>query len=80
MKRPWCYLRALGADKHTDKMAGVDLPVEVGNVLLAVQSSWYMSLIEATRTHLSCISDLDALKQVRQFLHYFANMSQMRIQ
>lgn len=43
--------------------------------LLDPQSAWYLSLIEAHR-HLP---DRELLQTVRQFLHYFANMAQMRI-
>lgn len=39
------------------------------------QSAWYLDLVES----LGPRSDFEALLQVRQHLHYFANMAQMRI-
>lgn len=40
------------------------------------QAAWYLSLIERGEK----LSDIDLLRDIRQFLHYFSNMSQMRIQ
>ena len=43
--------------------------------LLDAQSAWYLQVVERE----SALDDLELLKLVRQHLHFWANMSQMRI-
>lgn len=44
--------------------------------LLDPQAAWYLRLVEEHRG----LGDIELLQRVRRHLHYFANMSQMRIQ
>jgi hypothetical protein len=62
----WCYLTPIKPTPAEKKV----------HRLLDAQSEWYVSLVEANLK----LSDLELLQLIRQHLHYFANMSQMRIQ
>lgn len=73
---PWTMTRisTLSSD-----MAGVDtvrLPIDRAWQLLADQSRWF---VESIASHDASVSDFQVLKHLRQFLHFFANMAQMRV-
>jgi hypothetical protein len=79
---PWCYLRALDEKPEMAKIAGVDEEQISGGVraawdFLNAQSAWYLRLIGDFDEK---VGDAVVLQHVRQFLHFLANMSQMRIQ
>lgn len=75
----WCLNRPC---ELSPEIAGVDKAMLVdGNIdrawqLIGDESALFLKLIEAYKPD---VDNLALLKQVRQFLHYFANMSQMRV-
>jgi len=75
---PWVLTRR--CELSTD-MAGVDCHALRGKSehawqLLGAQSEWVLDLIEA---HVPDADNYTMLKHCRQFLHFFANMLQMRV-
>ncbi len=64
LPRPWCFVAPRGRERAGSARA-----------LLDAQSAWYLSLVEHHRR----LGDLDLLRQIRQSLHYFANMTQMQV-
>lgn len=66
LSKNWCYLTPV-------KPSTAELKVHES---LDQQCAWYMSLLVANEK----LSDLELLQLIRQHLHYFANMAQMRIQ
>lgn len=76
VKSPWTMTRI---SELSSDMAGVNtttLPIsEAWNVLFN-QSRWF---VEFVARHDASVSDFQVLKHLRQFLHFFANMAQMRV-
>lgn len=80
IKKPW---RFIDPAAENTAIAGIDLkamhgpaPIILAEWLISDQSEWYLKLISGYR---SSTSDIALLKQVGQFLHLFANMSQLVI-
>ncbi len=77
--KKWCFTRPA---KEIEEIAGIDRKsLRRGDIrpawrLINEQSEWLLRVVDSCRPQ---SSDIDVLRQVRQFLHYFANMSQMRI-
>ena len=70
---PWMMTRRAGIP---DAMAGVEkIGIERALRIWGEQSAWYLALVEA---HVG-VDEVEAMMEVRQFLHFFANMAQMRI-
>ena len=78
---PWCYAYAIdevpAAQIAGDGERAIDGGAEASWWILNEQAAWYLALIESFYAD---VDDIVVLKHVRQFLHYFANMAQMRIQ
>lgn len=69
----WCFVKP--AERPT-AIAGIDGSVFLAEQLICEQSAWYLRVIESYTKN---TSDIMLLGQIRQFLHYFANMAQMKI-
>ena len=75
---PWLLTRRTSL---SHEMAGVDVGafqdgIDAAWRLLGEQSAWLLSLLEQQRPD---VDPLQRLLHVRQFLHFFANMAQMKI-
>lgn len=72
----------VGPGGMTEEVAGIDSAlfiekkVQTGIDLINAQCEWYLQLVESFGPE---ASDMDVLKQVGQYLHFFANMSQLRV-
>lgn len=77
IRKPW---RFVAPAQEPTAIAGVDLAalggIHQAERLIRRQSAWYLDLITS---YASSISDIALLKQIGQFLHFFANMSQLVI-
>jgi hypothetical protein len=76
IKAPWTMTRTTAL---SNDMAGVStdaLPAVAAWHRLSEQSRWFVDFIAA---HDDSVSDLQVVKHLRQFLHFFANMAQMRV-
>ena len=62
----WCFFTPVFPTEAEDKV----------HLMLDAQSAWYVGLMDANRK----LGDLELLQLIRQHLHYFANMAQMRVQ
>ena len=76
--RTFCFVRPA---EVLDNVAGVNLKRMRGGAvqfqkILSAQSAWYRMLLES---YDAWMSDVELLKQVGQYLHYFANISQLVI-
>lgn len=78
MSHPWemTHRQAL-----SDRIAGVDAAALGGDIaiawqILGEQSAWLLRLVEL---HSDGVDGLQLVRHARQFLHFFANMAQMRV-
>ena len=74
----WCHVKPA---PPTTNIAGIQQDalrhgVMTAALLLSQQSDWYLRLIES---HTDTTNDIDVLKNVGQFLHFYANISQLVI-